>query len=50
MQNIPLGYSEEDLRLLFENQRRSGGGAIEELVLKDNGRAAVITFSDIHGE
>lgn len=48
--NIAPETSEDVLSLFFENQRRSGGGSIEDLVMKEGGTKAVVTFSDVHGQ
>ena len=42
--------SEDLLYLFFENMKRSGGGSIEELVMKEGGTKAVITFFEAHGQ
>ena len=47
---IGRGTTVEHLRLLFENQRRSGGGEIDEVEYDDEETTAIITFTDAHGQ
>ena len=49
VEGIEPGTSEELLRLMFENVKRSGGGEIEELNYTED-RRANITFIDEDGE
>ncbi|KAI0207588.1 hypothetical protein LSAT2_007768 [Lamellibrachia satsuma] len=45
---IGRGTTVEHLRLLFENQRRHGGGEIDEVEYDDEESTAIITFTDAH--
>ena len=47
--NISSDTSEDVVTLFFENQRRSGGGHIDDLIMQEQGTKAVITFKDING-
>lgn len=41
--------SEDILKLLFENEKRSGGGAIEEVFIEKHSGTATITFESREG-
>ena len=49
MSGLPTDTTEDYLRLSFEN-RRSGGGPIDELVYGDEEGVAVITFKEAESE
>ena len=50
VEGIPKDASEELLHLLFENRRKSGGGAIEQLDYDTDEDVAVIVFKDADSE
>ena len=50
VERIPNDTSEELLSLIFENQRRSGGGEIEQLDYDTEENTAVIVFKEADSE
>ncbi|CAG2228086.1 PARP10_14_15 [Mytilus edulis] len=42
--NLPVETTEENLRLFFENERRSGGGDVDDVTYDSNNASAVVTF------
>ncbi|KAK3606049.1 hypothetical protein CHS0354_006394 [Potamilus streckersoni] len=44
--NIPKGITAETLQMLFENEKRSGGGEVKDLKFDQDLSAAVIEFED----
>ncbi|XP_063405420.1 protein mono-ADP-ribosyltransferase PARP14-like [Mytilus trossulus] len=41
---LPLKTTEENLRLFFENERRSGGGDVDDVTYDSHNASAVVTF------
>ncbi|CAC5404075.1 unnamed protein product [Mytilus coruscus] len=44
--NIPPGSSEDSIRFFFENNRKSGGGDIEDLDYDKDSHSVIITFEE----
>jgi len=47
--NIPNGFRQETLEMLFTNTKRSGGGKIEKIDFAPETGTALITFQDTAG-
>ncbi|CAC5399477.1 unnamed protein product [Mytilus coruscus] len=42
--NLPVETTEENLRLFFENKRRSGGGDVDDVTYDSHNASAIVTF------
>ena len=47
--NYSEGTSEEDLKLFFQERKRSGGDTVEAVYKIDGGRKAVVVFTKDEG-
>lgn len=47
---IPADLSEEALRLYFEDEARSGGGAVKKLRIDRSTSTAIVTFTAAEGQ
>jgi len=48
--DIPSNFREETLVMLFENSKRSGGGAVERVDYITGSGRALVTFKDSAGK